>query len=390
LRQNWADPRSFAGLVPGKHWVFGVPYWQDDRATNGTFGPFRKGSTVFVVYAPNGAGAPRISLDGGGALPLSGRPALAWRAWPMIFDRTILIDYGTIPPGPTATAIDPNGTLLMAVTSFTGDEKALAAATNAITAAAIDLTAEQRDREMFAGLRRRFGALPPGRIAVLPDATAGPGANFAGLAGLREKLVLIKPDDLVSAEKFNAARFPVALYLGEERYLKTVHSKGDGIEALERYLTEGGTLVLLAGGPYPMYYGDPAGGADPVLARLGIPLSIESEESPGSLKIRTWPAQIILHSIPAELAFPENDPRLRAIQPSTVDAADHYIPLLSVVGDDGRNHGDAAFYVELGSGPGKGGNVLYVWSSVLASSEGNLIMSEALRWVLDKSLPEKQ
>ncbi|HEX3720687.1 MAG TPA: hypothetical protein VH595_22280 [Verrucomicrobiae bacterium] len=389
LTQDWTDPHSFAGLIPGKHWVFGVPYWQDDYAHKAIFGPFRQGSTVFVVYAPNGTESPHIMFDGGGALPLSGKPALAWRAWPLLFDRQILIDYATIPMGATVADVSPNGTLLMDATEFDGDATALAATTNAIARAAVDFGVQQRERTMFADLRRRFGRLPAGKIAILPGAMAGPGANFAGLAGLREKMVRLKPDDFVSPEEFNATRFPVAVYLGEESYLKTVHQEGDGIAAIARYLSEGGTLALLASGPYPMYYGnavgEESGNADPVLARLGIPLSIDSEVSPAQLKIHNESSQTILRSIPAKFAFPENDPRLRASQPGTVNSANDYVPLLRVVGENGRIYGDAAFYVELGSGPGKGGKILYVWSGLLASSEGNLIMYDALGWVLSRT-----
>jgi hypothetical protein len=389
LRQNWTDLHSFAGLVPGERWVFGVPYWQDDRAvTNPVALALSGASAVFVAYAGPGGESPRLILDGGGALPLAGKPVLAWRAWPLIFDRQILLDYLTIPSGANVKAIDPNGALLMAVTAFRGDGNTLAAATNAMAAAAPELLAERREHEMFAGLRRRFAGLPAGKIAVLPGATAGPGANFAGLAGLRDKLVRLEPDDFVSPEKFNAARYPIALYLGDEHYLKTVHENGDGVAALERYLTEGGTLVLLAGGPYPMYYGDRlggrAGGSDPVLAALGIPLSIGFEKSPGHLKIHTSAGQVIVHSVPAEFAFPENDPRLRASQSS--NASGHYVSLLSVVGDDGRSHGDAAFFFEPGSGPAKGGKVFYIWSSLLTSSEGNLIMADVLSWVIEKTI----
>ena len=301
-----------------------------------------------------------------------------------------MIDYATIPIGAKVADVSPNGTRLMDATEFEGDDAALASATNSIAAAAVDLSAERRERAMFADMRRRFGALPAGKVAILPDAAAGPGINFAALSGLREKMVRIKPGDLVSPEAFNAERYPVAIFLGGERYIKTVHHNSDGIDAINRYLTEGGTLVLLASGPYPMYYGDAvgeeSGEADSILGRLGIPLSIYSENAPSYAKIENASAQTVMRSVPAELPFPENDPRLRASQPWDIDSADHYVPLLSVKDRNGKNYGDAAFYVELGSGPGKGGKVLYIWSSLLSSSEGDLLMYDALGWVLGKTI----
>jgi hypothetical protein len=60
--------------------------------------------------------------------------------------------------------------------------------------------------------------------------------------------------------------------------------------------------------------------------------------------------------------------------------------LLSVVDGRGNSHGEVAFYVELGAGPGQGGKVLYLWSTLLSAPQGDAIMGEAVSWVLEKSL----
>jgi hypothetical protein len=199
----------------------------------------------------------------------------------------------------------------------------------------------------------------------------------------------VKPREFINAEFFNAKRFPVAFYIGGEHYLRTVSADGDGDAALKRYLKEGGTMVLLASLPYPLFDGDRLTGgrfhSTPLLAQLGLPLT-GSEQAPVGAWIEAAAGQTILPSIPERLAFPPGDPRVRAARRSQIDPADHYQPLLSVVDGHGQNQGEVAFYVELGAGPGQGGRVLYLWSTLLASPQGDAIMSDAVSWVLEKAL----
>jgi hypothetical protein len=389
LPQDWNDLHSFAGLAPGEHWVFGVPYWQGDRAAIHPI-PVRApaGCTLFAAYAPKGETAPRLILSDGQSLPMAGQPVVAWRGWPPIFDQKVLIDRADVPAGTSVKVVDPQGALLIALTVFEGDPKTLAAVTNAFAAAALDVAAERRERERLDGLRRVFAQLPAGQIALLPAVKPGPGAEFAVQTGLDQNWVRLRPQDLISAENFNATRFPVAFFLGGEHYLRTVNTDGDGDAALKRYLKEGGTLVLLASEPYPLYYGNRSGAeqaqATPLLPELGLPLTME--QAPAGARIEAVAGQTMLHSVPARFAFPQGDPRVRAGQASQYDAADRYTTLLAVVDGLGRSHGDAAFYVELGAGPGQGGKVLYVWSTLLSSPQGNAIMGDAVSWVLEKSL----
>ncbi len=378
LRQDWNDLHSFAGLVAGKHWVFGIPYWQDERAaTNPVPVKVSPEETVFVAYAQRDGAVPRLMLDDHQALPLCGQAAVAWRAWPPIFDQEILFDRVDVPAGNRARAgcIPGNGSLLMAVSIYDGDSRILAAATNSLAAAAVEREAERRDEERLAVVRQAFARLPAGKVALLPDAKAGPGATFAARTGLRQKWVKLSPGDFVSGERFNAARFPVAFFLGDERYLRTVHKEGDGDEALVRYLAGGGTLVLLASGPYPLYYGDTPGAESgkpsPLLPQLGLPLTMS--DIAGQARARRLPRQEILRNVPADFVCAPGDTRLRAGQASKCNAAGHYVPLMEVTDEKGNGAGDAAFYVELGAGPGKGGRVLYVWCGLSASPQGDAI-----------------
>src|SRR6185369_481712 len=52
LAQDWDDLHSFAGLVPGQHWVYGVPYWQPTRAIGNPADLSARSRLIFVAYAP--------------------------------------------------------------------------------------------------------------------------------------------------------------------------------------------------------------------------------------------------------------------------------------------------------------------------------------------------
>ena len=61
----------------------------------------------------------------------------------------------------------------------------------------------------------------------------------------------ISPEELVT-DAFSPERYPVAIYLGAERYIYQVHEPADGTESLLQYLSQSG--VLVAGGfVWPFY-----------------------------------------------------------------------------------------------------------------------------------------
>jgi hypothetical protein len=220
--------------------VFGVPYRQEDRAAVHPVPVQIPGGTLFTAYAPRGETAPQLILNDGRIVPLVGQPVVAWRGWPPIFDQTVFLDRADVPAGASVKTVDPNGALLVAVTVFDGDAKALEVVTNSFAAAAVDVQGRRRDRERLQGLRQIFAQLPAGKIALLPEPKAGPSANFAARTGLCQKWTRLRPADFISADYFNATRFPVAFFLGGEHYLRTVKRDGDGDAALKRYLKEGG------------------------------------------------------------------------------------------------------------------------------------------------------
>jgi hypothetical protein len=392
LPQDWTDTGSFAGVIPGLRWSCGVPYRQGLRAATNPVPVVASGAyAALVAYSPPPDqtlnAAPKLILDDGSSLSLNGQPALGWRAWPMPFSRRVLLDYALVPPGRSVAQVDPAGTLAMGYTAFTGDQAAWLPIQSALSNSAAAFLIEEQQNEMIAALRTNFSTLPANKIALLPLDTSGAPANFAALTGLNLKWRAITETQLVDGVTFTASRFPLAFYLGSENYVKTVITNGDAKAAVTRYLAGGGTLVVLASGPFPFYYGygpnDQSGPSDPLLPPLGLPIYNAFEQAPPNLSMVVTTNQSILHSVPSVFPFPPGDPRLRPVNRSQVSSAHRYIPWLTVTNFAGQGYGDAACFIEFGSGAAKGGKVLYIWSSLLSGPQGQALMADALTWILN-------
>ena len=394
LPQDWTDLDSFAGLVPRDHWNYGVPCHQGMRAATNTFALSAPGAAVVLVaYSPPPSEAltraPGLVLDDGSHWPLSGNPALFWRAWPIIFHRVVLADYALLPAGRALAQVNPNGTLVMGATAFTGSLAAWQTTqTNLAAASASFVEQENQDLALLA-LQPSYASLPDGKIALLPMNTAGAAANFAAATGLRKKWVALTETQFVDTNTFNAVRYPLAFYLGNENYVKTVSTTGDGKAAITNYLAGGGTLVILASGPWPFYYGygpnDQSGPADPLLPTFGLSFQGFEQAPPGIFMLR-YTNQTILHSISNQFPFPPGDPRLRAIAGSSVSTANRYVPFIKAVDPQGNYYGDAAFFIAFGTGSAKGGRIVYVWTTLLSGPQGQQIMADIVTWILDARL----
>ncbi len=394
LPQDWTDLDSFAGLVPGDHWNYGVPCHQGLRAATNTFAVSAPGATVVLVtYSPPPSEAlthaPALVLDDASPLSLTGNPVLFWRAWPIIFHRMVLADYAVLPGGRALAQVNPNGTLVMGATAFTGSLAAWQPTQTNLAAASASFVQQENEDLAVLALQPSYAILPDGKIALLPMNTAGAAANFAAATGLRKKWVALTEAQYVDTNAFNAARYPLAFYLGNENYVKTVNTTGDGKAAITSYLAGGGTLVILASGPWPFYYGygpsDQPGPADPLLPTYGLPFQGFEEAPPGIFMLR-YTNQTILHSVSNQFAFPPGDPRLRAVPSSSVNPANRYVPFIKAVDPQGDYYGDAAFFISFGTGPAKGGRIVYVWTTLLSGPQGQQIMADIVSWIMDARL----
>ncbi len=398
LPQDWNDLNSFAGIVPGEAWNYGVPCHQGLYAATNVVALGAPGATVaLVLYAPAPAQvltqAPTLVLDQATSLPLSGHPVLAWQAWPIIFNQKVLMDYAMVPNGRSLAQVNPNGTLVMSVTTFTGGTNDWQPVQTVLSNASAAFVGQENQALALQALQADYAQLPAGKIAVLPMSTPGPAPNFAAATGLDKKWDALTESQLVDTNWFNATRYPLAFYLGNEDYVKTVFTNGDGKAAITRYLAGGGTLVVLASLPFPFYYGygpaDAPGPADPLLPTYGMPFQ-GFEQAPADIFMQRNTNQTILQSVPVNFPFPPGDQRLRAITGSAVSSLNRYLPLIKALGTNGVNYGDAAAFISFGTGPATGGKVLYIWSTLLAGPQGQAIMSDTVSWILDATLRPPQ
>jgi hypothetical protein len=303
------------------------------------------------------------------------------------------MDYAVLPNGRSPAQVNPNGTLVMGVTAFTGSPAQWQPFQTALSNASVIFVEQETQALALLALQASFAQLPAGKIALLPMSTAGPAANFCAATGLDKKWDAITESQLVDSNSFNGTRYPLAFHLANENYVKTVSISGDGKAAVTRYLAAGGTLVVMTSLPFPFYYGygpaDAPGPADPLLPTYGMPFQ-GFETAPAGIYMQRNTNQAILQSVPAVFPFPPGDQRLRAITGSGVSAANRYIPMITALGPGSVNYGDAAVFIAFGTGPAKGGKILYVWSTLLAGPQGQAIMGDLIRWMVDATLRPPQ
>jgi hypothetical protein len=302
----------------------------------------------------------------------------------------VLLDYAVLPTGRSLKQVNPNGTLVMGATAFTGDQTAWQAVQTTLTNASATFVQSELQRLAVLALQASFASLPTGKIALLPLNTAGAGANFAAATGLNKKWDALTELQLVNSNQFNAARYPLAFHLGNETYVKTVITNGDGKTAITQYLAGGGTLVILATGPFPFYSGygpaDQPGPSDPLLPALGLPVQVNFEQPPAGVVMQRYTNQSVLLSVPTTFAFPPGDQRLRAVNRSSVNAAHRYLPLIKAAIPQGTDYGDAAAFIAFGTGSATGGKILYIWSTLLAGPQGQSIMLDTVSWIVNATL----
>jgi hypothetical protein len=412
LNTNWEETSSFAGLWRGLRWIDGVPFVLPPAGGRDVVTrfparfpkPISGAHTVYVLYQaqPQEGGAvalPIFLLDNGAITPPNGvTQALAWRAWPPIYTQRLLVAAFAVPSGRQIVALQASiGQRVLAVTALPDGPQAEAweAQVNAdLQRGAAEWQALQAADDLAKEMQRLSLRLPEKTVAILPpESGASPINAMLMRGGFRKRTAALTPEQLIDPARFNAQKFPAALYLDGEDYVDTVKTPGDGAEALARYVREGGTLVLLASQPYPLYYGTGPNGehkAEPLLPRLGLPLTNAIESEPEEKRtVRQVIGQQGLIDIPDSFPYPEGDPRLRSVDTAHLPPGAAYTPIYRVRGATGTDYGDAAALIELPSSGGRRGRILYISNVLLRDPEnGPRVQRAVLRWLVNAVNPE--
>jgi len=402
LSSDWDDVNSYAGLWPGKHYAWSVPYClaadESTGAVLSTTQPctvnFASGEVcrVFVFFSPLTEKANVLVQSEGNAtttLWLS-HGALAWRSWPPCFRQKICVAWALV-QGAGKVTVTPRDSRLLAVTALTDSSQR-----NRIVRT-LDRGNEEFQK-MLAAERRLQGMAalaadtPEGRIAILPlKSQEGPVLKALAASGLLKKCRRLRPEEMLDKNLFRARNFPVLLNLDGEGYAGTIHKEGDGAEAILNYLRSGGLIVMLTSQPLPFHYDglEKSQKVRSLTPQMGFPITVTFEKPPEGLKIiadirNNHLSGPDIDSPPrATPFFTTGDLRLRTVRREKVSADAVYTPICSVIGPGGKSYGEAAAYAHFTRGQFQDGGVYYVWSRLLSDEDlGPPLIEETLRFII--------
>jgi glycoprotein endo-alpha-1,2-mannosidase len=169
--------------------------------------------------------------------------------------------------------------------------------------------------------------------------------------------------DLIDPKIFNAGNFPLFLHIGTEHYSTSVKTTDDVMRALIRYLREGGFLVSVPVGTWPLLYDDSRKGVPlGITDRLGMAVDNGFDQPPGGVELSFRAKTNVLFGLRDTVPFPKTgDLRFRPATRKRALATDIYVPLVQVSDSSGKAHGDAVAYIEHRVPSISSGKTLYVW-----------------------------
>ncbi len=217
------------------------------------------------------------------------------------------------------------------------------------------------------------------RTAILP------GASSEALWMMIDWGVELSPltwEQVVDELVFNVRAFPFALYASGEAYRPTVHRQDDVLEALRRYVEDGGVLLVLPSQPMPFHYDEarlkePTRGVVNHSASLGLPLAIAWEKPPEKKLAFAIRDEVALSHLPKRFAFPEaGDLRWRPLIPEKAKPDVKVKVLLELQDEEGNSYGAGAGVVSVGKG-----QIVYVWFRLLSMDVDEGLVFDVLRLV---------
>jgi len=215
-------------------------------------------------------------------------------------------------------------------------------------------------------------------IAILPNSES---EAVWWLLNLGAKVTPISWEQLVDASVFNYEKLPVAVYGGGEVYRATVIEQNDVLKSLQRYVREGGTLMILPSEPMPFYYDEVRSPTNIVnhASGLWLPLVVSWERPQQDLKLTFFVRdKEKLPNVPEKFPFPESgDLRWRPLLPERASAEAKVHPIIELLDQNGKSHGLGAAIVRVGEG-----RVVYIWFRLIDIDVSEALLHDIWSFVL--------
>ncbi|NOZ19722.1 MAG: hypothetical protein GXP25_01400, partial [Planctomycetes bacterium] len=406
LDTSWANGLSWAGLVDGVHFAWGVPFrigpgekkavdLSEGACGVRTGGQFTS-AFLFVAGRSKALVATVVYGDGkkerhelGLHLPaLSAGPIRSWRIdmCPLKVKRA----------GSKVDRIEVVGDgLLFAVTTHPSTSSAFKAALAKVEAKRKAREAEVRraaelkraQEQIVPDLRAKVAAATRGktlRIAFLPPHESYTEILRTACSTLGSPPALLSPEEVIDPKRFNPERYAIAVYSAPETFLHTVKKPGDAAEALKRYVAGGGCLIVAARG-YPLFYATRPDGEQ--FAKIkGLPNSqtcsalevfISGQRVPPLEEIPTYAlvsGQKMFTHLPASFRYERGvGGPYRPITGEGLPKEDVFKPVIVLKDGAGKEHGIVAAEVVHNCKNFKGGRIIFLWGNILGMETGPTI-----------------
>ena len=275
LDTSWENGLSWAGLTGGLHFAWGVPFHivtGANTAVDLAKGPVTIKASgkladlfLFAAASPHAPSVKITYADGTTQQQALAQNLPALSSGPI---RNWQIDVYPVTlrwPDTAVVSIEVSGnTMLFAMTMCRSRNAPFQAALAKLetdrkareTEERAELEHAQAVERMVPQARAQVAAATRGktlRIGFLPPHEAYTAILRTACSSLGVPPVLLSPQEVIDPQRFNARRYPIVVYSSGETYLHTVEQVGDAAEALKRYVSEGGCLVVAAYG-YPLFY----------------------------------------------------------------------------------------------------------------------------------------
>jgi len=234
-----------------------------------------------------------------------------------------------------------------------------------------------------AQLRKRLRGI---RVGLLPNAEL---STVWPLLDIGVRPASLSWEQVAGFQRSTVKEIPVIIYASDEGYRQTVNRAGDVDEAIRRYLSGGGCLVVLPAGPTPFYCNE-LGQAVNSCSKFGLPISVGGErggweQPPEGKELSFAQSGSRLPHLANRFPFPNTgDLRWRPFDRDGLADEDDVLPLLGLYDKQDTHYGDAVMFVHYRTGELKGGKVLYAWFGLLQSPQVDRLFYDVFRLVAEQ------